>query len=368
MPGSIGRVSVLSGTVADWAIGASALVPTKRYRPRPDRGNASAAQAQACATHNSSAADVEPASSAAKTADLPHIPDIFNAPDPACLHHRRPPSTTATRSTQRPRARSATPSTRALDLLDRARRASPSARPTASWHVNQWLKKAVLLSFRLNDMDDHRRRPRQGRLVGQGAIEVRGLGRRRNSRRPASARCPARSCATRPLSRKNVVLMPSFVNLGGYVDEGTMVDTWATVGSCAADRQERASVGRRRHRRRARAAAGQPDHHRGQLLHRRALGSGRGRGGARRLGAVDGRVHLGASTKIVERDTGKICISAKCRPTPWWCPAPCRASRCRTARPAPRSPARSSSSASTRRRRAKTSRQRTAERLRKATV
>ena len=70
---------------------------------------------------------------------------------------------------------------------------------------------------------------------------------------------------------KNVVLMPSYVNIGAYVDEGTMVDTWATVGSLRADRQERAPVGRRRHRRRARAAAGQPDHHRGQLLHRRAL-------------------------------------------------------------------------------------------------
>jgi 2,3,4,5-tetrahydropyridine-2-carboxylate N-succinyltransferase len=67
---------------------------------------------------------------------------------------------------------------------------------------------------------------------------------------------------------KNVVLMPSYVNIGAYVDEGTMVDTWATVGSCAQIGKNVHLSGGVGHRRRARAAAGQPHDHRGQLLHR----------------------------------------------------------------------------------------------------
>ncbi|PRD36400.1 UNVERIFIED_CONTAM: cysD1 [Trichonephila clavipes] len=69
-----------------------------------------------------------------------------------------------------------------------------------------------------------------------------------------------------------------------------------------ADRQERASVRWRRHRRRAGTAAGQPDHHRGQLLHRRALRSGRGRDHRRRLGAVHGRVHRPVHADLRPRD------------------------------------------------------------------
>jgi hypothetical protein len=65
---------------------------------------------------------------------------------------------------------------------------------------------------------------------------------------------------------KNVVLMPSYVNIGAYVDEGTMVDTWASGRFLRTDWQERASERRRGYRRCARAHAGQPHHHRGQLL------------------------------------------------------------------------------------------------------
>ena len=99
------------------------------------------------------------------------------------------------------------------------------------------------------------------------------LRRRRRARRAAGRGAPRRLLA------KNVVLMPSYVNIGAYVGEGTMVDTWATVGSCAADRHECAPLGRRRYRRRARTAAGHPDHHRGRLLHRRPLRDRRGRHG-----------------------------------------------------------------------------------------
>ncbi len=88
-----------------------------------------------------------------------------------------------------------------------------------------------------------------------------------------------------------VVLMPSFVNVGAYVGEGTMVDTWVTVGSCAQIGRQRASLGRGRDRRGAGADAGGADDHRGWLLRRRALGGGRGLHRARGVGAGDGGLH-----------------------------------------------------------------------------
>ena len=91
----------------------------------------------------------------------------------------------------------------------------------------------MLLSFRLNDMSVDRRAAPAARLVGQGAVEVRRLGRRTASARPASAPCRAAIVRRSAYIAPGVVLMPSFVNLGAYVDSGTMVDTWATVGSCA---------------------------------------------------------------------------------------------------------------------------------------
>ena len=101
-----------------------------------------------------------------------------------------------------------------------------------SWQVNQWLKKAVLLSFRLNDnvvVD--------GGAAGAPAYDkvpskFAGWGESRF--RDAGFRVVPGAVARRgSFIGKNVVLMPSFVNIGARVDEGTMVDTWATVGSCA---------------------------------------------------------------------------------------------------------------------------------------
>lgn len=105
------------------------------------------------------------------------------------------------------------------------------------WQVNEWAKKAVLLSFRLNDMDIIPGGPVDGTLgpsvwwdkvpskfAGWGANRFRQAGFR------AVPNCVVRRSA---FIAKGVVLMPSFVNLGAYVDEGAMVDTWATVGSCA---------------------------------------------------------------------------------------------------------------------------------------
>ena len=105
------------------------------------------------------------------------------------------------------------------------------------WQVNEWAKKAVLLSFRLNDMDIVSGGPVDGSLgpsvwwdkvpskfAGWGANRFREAGFR------AVPNCVVRRSA---FIAKDVVLMPSFVNLGAYVDAGAMVDTWATVGSCA---------------------------------------------------------------------------------------------------------------------------------------
>jgi len=120
----------------------------------------------------------------------------------------------------------------ALELLDsgRARVAEPDDQ--GGWKVNQWLKQAVLLSFRLND-----NRVMDGGAAGAPAFDkvpskFEGWG--ENRFRDAGFRVVPGAVARRgSYIAKGVVLMPSFVNIGAYVDEGTMVDTWATVGSCA---------------------------------------------------------------------------------------------------------------------------------------
>ena len=124
----------------------------------------------------------------------------------------------------------------ALDLLDKgklrvAEKVAGATGP-ATWVVNQWLKKAVLLSFRLNDMGLISGGPGgaswwdkvPSKFSGWGAEEHAAAG-----FRSVPNAIVRRSAYIAP----GVILMPSFVNLGAYVDEGTMVDTWATVGSCA---------------------------------------------------------------------------------------------------------------------------------------
>jgi 2,3,4,5-tetrahydropyridine-2-carboxylate N-succinyltransferase len=120
----------------------------------------------------------------------------------------------------------------ALDLLDSgaARVAEPDGQ--GGWKVNQWLKKAVLLSFRLND----------NAVMDYGAagapafdkVPLKFTGWDDARFRAAGVRVvPGAVVRRSAFISKGVVLMPSFVNLGAYVGEGTMVDTWATVGSCA---------------------------------------------------------------------------------------------------------------------------------------
>jgi 2,3,4,5-tetrahydropyridine-2,6-dicarboxylate N-succinyltransferase len=124
----------------------------------------------------------------------------------------------------------------ALDLLDRgkARVAEklPGATGPNSWKVNQWLKKAVLLSFRLNDNALIDGGPGQATWWDKIPSKLEGWG--ENRYRDAGFRAvPGAIVRRSAFIARDVVLMPSFVNLGAYVDEKTMVDTWVTVGSCA---------------------------------------------------------------------------------------------------------------------------------------
>ena len=103
-------------------------------------------------------------------------------------------------------------------------------RGVGDWHVNQWVKKAVLLSFRLND----NKIMRAGELGFFDKVKTKFAHLDEAQMRATGVRVVPPAVARRgSFIGKNVVLMPSYVNIGAYVDEGTMVDTWATVGSCA---------------------------------------------------------------------------------------------------------------------------------------
>jgi len=120
----------------------------------------------------------------------------------------------------------------ALDLLDAGQARVAERRADGRWQVNQWLKKAVLLSFRLNDMSVVAGGP--GKAVWWDKVDSKFKGWNAAKFRKAGFRAVP-GCVVRRSAfiAPGVVLMPSFVNLGAYVDSGTMVDTWATVGSCA---------------------------------------------------------------------------------------------------------------------------------------
>ena len=118
---------------------------------------------------------------------------------------------------------------RVLDELDRGE-LRVAEKLDGAWRTHQWIKKAVLLSFRLED-----NRPiRAGSLRFYDKVPGK-FERYDNARfRRGGFRVVPPAVARRgAYIAKNVVLMPSFVNVGAYVDEGTMIDTWATVGSCA---------------------------------------------------------------------------------------------------------------------------------------
>ncbi len=119
----------------------------------------------------------------------------------------------------------------ALNLLDSGK-ARVAEKIDGEWQVNQWLKKAVLLSFRLND-----NQPMTGGAQGStwwDKVPTKFEGWSDNTWREAGFRAvPGAIVRKSAHIGRNVILMPSFVNLGAYVDENSMVDTWTTVGSCA---------------------------------------------------------------------------------------------------------------------------------------
>ena len=192
----------------------------------------------------------------------------------------------------------------ALALLDAgtARVAEPDG--NGGWRVNQWLKKAVLLSFRLNDNSLIDNGPGAGhwfdkvpsKFSGWSEAEFRAAG-----FRAVPGSVVRRGAYVAP----GAILMPSFVNIGAYVGEGTMVDTWATVGSCA-------QIGRNVHLSGGAGIGGVLEPLQadpviigdGAFIGARAEvaeGVRVGEGAVLSMG-----VYLGASTKIVDRETGEV--------------------------------------------------------------
>ena len=192
----------------------------------------------------------------------------------------------------------------ALALLDSGKARVAERQGDGNWQVNQWLKKAVLLSFRLNDMSVIPGGP--GKAVWWDKIDSKFKGwtpaRFRKAGFRAVPGCVVRHSA---FIAPGVVLMPSFVNLGAHVDTGTMVDTWATVGSCA-------QIGKNCHLSGGVGIGGvlEPLQAGPVIIEDNCFIGARSEvveGVIVREGAVLGMgVYIGLSTKIVDRETGKI--------------------------------------------------------------
>jgi len=192
----------------------------------------------------------------------------------------------------------------ALDLLDHGQVRVAERSDDGNWHVNQWLKKAVLLSFRLSPMEVIKGGPGDAswwdkvpsKFDGWGAVDFNKAGFR------AVPNCVVRRSA---YVAPGVVLMPSFVNLGAYVGEGTMVDTWATVGSCA-------QIGKNVHLSGGVGIGGvlEPLQAGPTIIEDNCFIGARSEvveGCIVREGAVLGMgVFIGKSTKIIDRETGQI--------------------------------------------------------------
>jgi 2,3,4,5-tetrahydropyridine-2-carboxylate N-succinyltransferase len=199
---------------------------------------------------------------------------------------------------------------RALSLLDsgelRVATKAEGATGPGSWTVHQWLKKAVLLSFRLNDMAMVPGGPAGSSWYDKVPSKFEGWS--ENRFRAAGFRAvPGAIVRRSAFIAKNVVLMPSFVNLGAYVDESTMVDTWATVGSCA-------QIGKNVHISGGVGIGGvlEPLQAGPVIIEDDCFIGARSEvaeGVVVRKGAVLSMgVFLGASTKIVDRETGEVFV------------------------------------------------------------
>jgi 2,3,4,5-tetrahydropyridine-2,6-dicarboxylate N-succinyltransferase len=191
----------------------------------------------------------------------------------------------------------------ALDLLDRgeARVAEPAA---DGWTVHQWLKKAVLLSFRLNDNSAIAGGPGGGNWWDKVPSKFAGWDDQQFGQagfRTVPGAIVRRSAFVAP----GVVLMPSFVNVGAYVDSGTMIDTWSTVGSCA-------QIGKNVHISGGVGIGGvlEPLQANPVIIEDECFIGARSEVAegviVRRGSVLSMGVFLGASTKIVDRTTGEV--------------------------------------------------------------
>ena len=194
----------------------------------------------------------------------------------------------------------------ALDMLDKGEARVAERQADGKWRVNQWLKKAVLLSFRLNDMAPITGGPGGAQWWDKVPSKFEDWG--ENRFRAAGFRAvPGAIVRRSAFIAKNVVLMPSFVNLGAYVDESTMVDTWSTVGSCA-------QIGKNVHISGGVGIGGvlEPLQAGPVIIEDDCFIGARSEvaeGVIVRKGAVLSMgVFLGASTKIVNRETGEVFV------------------------------------------------------------
>ncbi|MFD1342686.1 2,3,4,5-tetrahydropyridine-2,6-dicarboxylate N-succinyltransferase [Litorisediminicola beolgyonensis] len=191
-----------------------------------------------------------------------------------------------------------------LEALDSGALRVAEKQASGDWHVNQWAKKAVLLGFRINDMEKHSGGPQGGTWWDK--VDSKFEGWKKKDWKEAGFRAVP-SCIVRKSAyiAPGVVLMPSFVNLGAYVDEGTMVDTWATVGSCA-------QIGKNVHLSGGVGIGGvlEPMQAGPTIIEDNCFIGARSEvveGCIVREGAVLGMgVYIGKSTKIVDRETGKV--------------------------------------------------------------
>ncbi|ADE84008.1 2,3,4,5-tetrahydropyridine-2,6-dicarboxylate N-succinyltransferase [Rhodobacter capsulatus] len=191
-----------------------------------------------------------------------------------------------------------------LEALDKGVLRVAEKQADGNWHVNQWAKKAVLLGFRLKDMEVHSGGPQNGtwwdkvdsKFAHWGEAQWKAAGFR------AVPHCIVRRSA---YIAKGAVLLPSFVNLGAYVDEGTMVDTWVTVGSCA-------QIGKNVHLSGGVGIGGvlEPMQAGPTIIEDNCFIGARSEvveGCIVREGSVLGMgVFIGKSTKIVDRETGEV--------------------------------------------------------------
>ena len=191
-----------------------------------------------------------------------------------------------------------------LDLLDKGELRVAERENNGNWKVHQWLKKAVLLSFRLNAMGLISGGPDQSSWWDKVPSKFDGWN-ADNFEKAGFRAVPNAIVRRSAYIAPSVVLMPSFVNIGAYVGEGTMVDTWATVGSCA-------QVGKHVHLSGGAGIGGvlEPLQAGPTIIEDNCFIGARSEvveGCIVREGAVLGMgVFIGKSTKIVDRATGEI--------------------------------------------------------------